>query len=261
MQTSKAFPALILTLLLLAGETIAQPVFVAGDEDGQGFLRQRGDACYLVTPQHVLGRAREAVLTGDRAERHSATLERSYDPDLAILRVAGLSGCPTRFPDGGALDRLLQATSEARLVSRSNSGAMRQTSIEIIASDERYIRIRARSGEPLFRGMSGSPLMIGGSTAGMLQSVDADSGTGTVLRQDYISRVLASWFSDRQESKPSILTMNPTLDPTTESNDVDGLIRQSGPTEPRHRSVLPGHLTPIDPLPKNSGKNKEDNYD
>ena len=196
MKMRDAIPNLFLalTLTLFAGEAAAQPVFVAGAEDGQGFLRQRGEACYLVTPQHVVGLARKAALTGDRAERYSATLERSYDPDLAILRVAGLSGCPTRFPDGGALDRLLQATSQARLASRSNSGAVRQTPIEIIASDERYIRIRVRNGEPLFRGMSGSPLMIGGSTAGMLQSVNADSGIGTVLRQDYLSRVLESWF-------------------------------------------------------------------
>ena len=196
MRTPDTIPALILTLLLLAGEASAQPVFVKGAEDGQGFLRQRGNACYLVTPQHVLGQAREAVLTGDRAQRHKAVLERSYDPDLAILRIETLDDCPTRFPDGGALDQLLQATSEARLVSRSDSGAVRQVSTEIIASDERFIRIRAENGERLFRGMSGSPLMIGGSTAGMLQTVNADNGTGMVLRQDYMSRVLESWFPE-----------------------------------------------------------------
>lgn len=257
MQTNKAFPALILTLLLLAGEAIAQPVFVAGDEDGQGFLRQRGDACYLVTPQHVLGRAREAVLTGDRAERHSATLERNYDPDLAILRVASLSGCPTRFPDGGALDRLLQATSEARLVSRSNSGAIRQTPIEIIASDERFIRVRAKNGDPLVRGMSGSPLMIGGSTAGMLQSVDADSGTARVLRQDYMSRVLESWFPEvTVRSRPYIT--NEVL-PAIPTNDADGLIADPDSDLIRTRPAISGDVQPARPLPGDEAN--KDEYD
>lgn len=261
MQTTRTISGLILTLLLLAGKAAAQPVFVAGDEDGQGFLRQRGEACYLVTPQHVLGQAREAVLTGDRAERHRALLERSYDPDLAILRVAELSDCPSRFPDGGALDRLLQASSTARLVSRSGSGAVRQTAVEIIASDERFIRVRAQAGGNLFRGMSGSPLMIGGSTAGMLQSVDADNGTGTVLRQDYMSRVLASWFPRQHEVKPAVLIGNPTLTPTMESNDVGGLINESIPDSPRSRQVLPGRLVPIEPLTRESANEKKDNHD
>ena len=256
MQTNKAVPALILTLLLLACQAAAQPVFVAGAEDGQGFLRQRGDACYLVTPQHVLGPALKAVLTGDRAERHSATLERSYDPDLAILRVASLSGCPTRFPDGGALDRLLQATSEARLVSRSNSGAVRQTPVEIIASDERYIRIRARNGEPLFRGMSGSPLMMGGSTAGMLQSVDADSGTGTVLRQDYMSRVLESWFP--KVTVYSTPRITPGVEPTISTNDAGGLIADPDSEPVRTRPAISGGVQPARPLPADENEKDED---
>ena len=259
MTMRNATANLTLLLMLYAGLATGQTVFVAGDEDGQGFLRQRGDACYLVTPQHVLGQAREAMLTTDRAERHSALLERSYDPDLAILRVASLSECPIRFPDGGALDRLLRATSEARLVSRSHSGAMRQTAIDIIASDERFIRVRARSGDKLFRGMSGSPLMIGGSTAGMLQSVDADSGTGTVLRQDYLSRVLQTWFPHRPESKSSVLIATPTLQPTTASNDVGALIRQSDQEGTGKSKVLPGRHAPIEPLEQNFENEKEDN--
>ena len=257
MQIYSAFPGLTLTLLLLAGNAGAQPVFVAGEEDGQGFLRQRGNTCYLVTPQHVLGQAREAVLTGDRAERHSAVLERSYDPDLAILRVAGLSDCLARFPDGGALDRLLQSTSEARLVSRSNSGAVRQTPIEIIASDERYIRVRARNGEALFRGMSGSPLMIGASTAGMLQSVDADSGTGTVLRQDYMSRVLESWFPEvTVRSRPYITN---EVRPTVPTNDAGGLIAGPDSEAVRTRPAISGGVQPARPLPTDGTKKDEDN--
>ena len=255
MQTSDKIQGLILVLLLLAGEAAAQPVFVSGDEAGQGFLRQRSNDCYLITPQHVLGQARQATLVGDRAERRQALLERSYEPDLAILRVPGLSGCPSRFPDGGALDRLLQANSEARLVSRSNSGTMRQTPIEIIASDERYIRVRARNGELLFRGMSGSPLMIGGSTAGMLQSVDADSAIGTVLRQDYMSRVLESWFPKvTVRSRPYIT--NKVL-PTIPTNDAGGLIADPDSEPVRTRPAISGGVHPARPLPKED--NDDDN--
>ena len=247
----------MLTLLLLAGEASAQPVFVKGAEDGQGFLRQRGNACYLVTPQHVLGQAREAVLTGDRAQRHKALLERRYDPDLAILRIETLDDCPTRFPDGGALDRLLQATSEARLVSRSDSGAVRQVSTEIIASDERFIRIRAENGERLFRGMSGSPLMIGGSTAGMLQTVNADSGTGMVLRQDYMSRVLESWFPKVPiRTRPYITS---EVRPTIPTNDAAGLIADPQSNPVRTRPAISGGVQPARPLPTDDSETDEDN--
>ena len=258
MTMRNATTNLTLLLMLYAGLATGQTVFVAGDEHGQGFLRQRGDDCYLVTPQHVLGQAREAMLTTDRAERHRALLERNYDPDLAILRVASLSDCPVRFPDGGALDRLLRATSEARLVSRSHSGAVRQTSIDIIASDERFIRIKARNGDKLFRGMSGSPLMIGGSTAGMLQSVDADSGTGTVLRQDYMSRVLQSWFPIVSvRSRPYITN---EVRPTIPTNDADGLIADPDSDFVRTRPAISGGVQPVRPLPNDQSEKDAENY-
>ena len=257
MRKTDTIPSLILTLLLVAGEASAQPVFVKGAEDGQGFLRQSGNACYLVTPQHVLGQAREAVLTGDRAQRHKAVLERRYDPDLALLRIETLDDCPTRFPDGGALDQLLQATSEARLVSRSNSGAVRQVKTEIIASDERFIRIRAENGERLFRGMSGSPLKIGGSTAGMLQTVNADNGTGMVLRQDYMSRVLESWFPE--VTVPSRPYITNKVRPTIPTNDAGGLIANPDSEPVRTRPAISGGVRPARPLPSDGSEKDEDN--
>jgi len=246
MQTPNAIAGLILTLSLLGGEATAQPVFVQGDEDGQGFLRQRGNACYLVTPQHVLGQAREAVLTGDRAQRHNATLERSYDPDLAILRIDTLDGCPIRFPDGGALDRLLNRGTEARLSTRSSSGALQQVAVEILGSDDRFIRVRGANGEQLFRGMSGSPLMIGGSTAGMLQTVNADNGIGMVLRQDHMSRVLESWFPEVTVKSRPYITRD--VHPAIPTNDADGLVADPGSEHIRTKSVISGGVQPARPL-------------
>jgi hypothetical protein len=243
----------VIFLLVLSMQAAAEPVFVQSQEDGQGFLRQRGSDCYLITPQHVLGPERSAELVGERAERYQGILERSYDPDLAILRVPDRSDCPSRFPDGGALRELLRNTSSARLLTRSASGAVRQTGVEIIASDERFIRIRARSGERLFRGMSGSPLMIGRSTAGMLQSVDADSGSGTVLRQDYMSRVLESWFPQVYEpSRPHITNR---VRPTVSTNDADGLISHPNSDMTQTRAVIDGGVRPARPLPEEDDNN------
>lgn len=237
----------LLGMIALGFHAVAEPVFVAGAEDGQGFLRQRDGVCYLVTPQHVLGGAREASLTGNLALSHEAVLQRSYDPDLAILRVAGRIECPGRFPDGGALEALLSQTGEGRLVSRSASGALFHTPVEIIAADERFLRVRARAGETLFRGLSGSPMMIGGSTAGMLQSVDADSGIGTVLRQDYMNRLLGSWFPEvRSQSRPVIRR---EVEPVVPTNDPDGLILRPGAEAPRSRPALSGDVMPARPLP------------
>lgn len=242
-------------LLVLSMQAAAEPVFVQSQEDGQGFLRQRGSDCYLITPQHVLGPERSAELVGERAEQHQGILERSYDPDLAILRVPDRSDCPSRFPDGGALRELLRNTSSARLLTRSASGAVRQTGVEIIASDERFIRIRARSGERLFRGMSGSPLMIGGSTAGMLQSVDADSGTGTVLRQDYMSRVLESWFPETiVRSRPYITN---EVRPAVPTNDADGLIADPNSNPTRTRPAISAEVQPARPLTEDDNEDNQ----
>jgi len=247
MQTPNAIAGLILILSLLGGTATAQPVFVQGDEDGQGFLRQRGNDCYLVTPQHVLGQARQAVLIGDRAQRHNATLERSYDPDLAILRIDTLDDCPTRFPDGGALNRLLNQSTKARLSTRSSSGALQQVAVEILGSDDRFIRVRGANGEQLFRGMSGSPLMIGGSTAGMLQTVNADNSTGMVLRQDHMSRVLESWFPEVTVKSRPYITRD--VHPAIPTNDAAGLIIDAQDATNRSRPVISGGVQPARPLP------------
>src|SRR6056297_2037620 len=177
-MSARKIAIFLILMALLVSMASANPVFVAGDQDGQGFLLQRESDCYLITAQHLLGEAREAILVDDRSARHHALLERTAEPGLAILRVPGIGGCASSFPDGGELDRLLQTTGEARLTYRTNSGAISSIGVEIIASDERYIRVRAENSERLYRGIIGSPLMIGDSTAGMLQSVDADSGTG-----------------------------------------------------------------------------------
>lgn len=237
-----------LLFLIMTSHAAAEPVFVSGDEDGQGFLRQRGSDCYLMTPKHVVGGAREATVVGERAERRRAILERVYDPDLAILRILGKTGCPTRFPDGGALGRLLLSDRSARVVSRSQSGTTRYTPVEIIGSDDRFILIRPASNERIFQGLSGSPLMIGGSTAGMLQSVDSEQGTGRVLRQDYMARVLKSWFpGSGGSSRPHIKN---EVEPTIPTNDPGGLIRGNDKDSPPSRPAISGEIIPSRPLPE-----------
>lgn len=252
---------LVIFLMLSGGIATAQPVFVSGDQEGQGFLRKRDSECYLVTLQHVLGQAREARLTGDRAKRYKALLERKYEPDLAILRVPNLSDCPNRFPDGGALDHLLQSGNQARLISRNRSGILRQIAVEIIAFDELFIGVRAKQGEHIFRGMSGSLLMLGGSTAGILQSFDLQSGTGTILRQDYVGRYLESWFPKDQNVKRKIPIANSALHPIIPTNDSDGLIKPPTQMVLQKPKILPEHLTPIDPLPKKSKENNGENHE
>ena len=238
----------IFSCLLCASVAVqAQPVFVSADEDGQGFLRQRGNDCYLVTPQHVLGQSRSAEMIAERAERFSADLQRTYDPDLAIMRVAGKTGCPTRFPDGGALEQLIHSDRSMRLATRSAGGALRYTNVEVIGSDDRFILIAPKSGERLFRGLSGSPLMIGGSTAGMLQTVDAERGTGRVLRQDYLSRVLESWFPENSvRSRPAI---SAEVHPTIPTNDATGLIVEPDDDTAWPRPAISGEVRPARPLP------------
>jgi len=226
-----------------------EPVFVKSDEDGQGMLRSRQGVCYLITPAHVLGEARQAQVTGGRMLQSQALLERMYEPDLAIMRVTGeMHGCDLRFADGQALERLLAGgVADGYLLLRSEAGTVRRTDVTIQAFDERFLRIIPEDGVALMRGMSGSTLYLGGTVGGMLLSVNAENQWGTVLRQDYLNALVSSYFpASATSSRPNVLSRD--VIPTLDGNDVDGFIAEPAAGATSGRAVIRGDVQPVRPV-------------
>ena len=182
-----------LALLVLAGllpAAHAQPlsVHVMASEVGQGILLHRLGSCYAVTPAHVLKDELFASVVGGLSEapRGDADVLMEFGYDLSIMRV---SGGVTRY-----CDEPLRRTGDVSALLASGSVARQE--VALVDSDMLYLRVKPPAGgEPLAKGMSGSLVYVNDTPAGMLMSVEGETGTGRVLRYDRLTETVAPFFS------------------------------------------------------------------
>jgi hypothetical protein len=182
----------------LSATANAADVFVRADQNGQGVALAAGDACYVVTPLHVVEDAISiTVIAADRYETR-ATLSDDLGPatDIALLRV---EGDPKRICQGakwstvtnlsGRLEEELKGTLKFRL----EDGSRRLIPVDISGYDEdRFISIRpVREADQITKGLSGAVLVVKGVSAGVLLRVDSETSEGVVLRQDYLYAILS----------------------------------------------------------------------
>ncbi|MFT3759992.1 hypothetical protein [Thauera sp.] len=163
----------------------------AAIEVGQAFLARHGSDCLAILPQHVVQEVgRPALLREGKppliGETRSAA---DLGNDLAVLRIeGGISGAC----GAGALSirrdiaRLLQQGRLGTLRSVNGDGTIAQLAVTLVDDDgHSLLRIQpTHPDNPIRKGLSGSLLMIDGIAAGMLLSVNARSGIGTVMRID-----------------------------------------------------------------------------
>lgn len=185
-------------LLSLGLAASASDVYVRADEEGRGVLRKRGDDCFVVTPQHVLGKA-SAVRVTDRVGRTlQANLARKFAPDIAILKLTDASFCVQQeWPIGEDIDTLLANPQSAVLTLRQASGGTLRVPVFVAEYEPiQYIRIRAALNEqPLQKGMSGGVLTVNGRRVGMLMEVDGTLGLGLAFRWNYLSNAVEDFFT------------------------------------------------------------------
>lgn len=189
-----------------AQNTPITPVFVEAGEIGQGFLLKRLDSCYLITPEHVVKDNFFANLTAANAARSKgeAVAIQNFGYDLSIMGVSG----PATDDCGASFNQLtstsadvlkqLQSASQLSVSTVSADGARTLTPVSISSVDllRLYVQPIDAINTPLYQGMSGSTVYVGQTPVGMLQSVDADSGQGLVLRIDRLLETIGPFFND-----------------------------------------------------------------
>lgn len=160
-------------------------------EIGQAFLAHHGGQCYAILPTHVV---REAGRPALRREGTQGLLGETLDhadlgEDLSLARLDGAitSDCgASALSVRRAIERLLQQGRLGTLRSINGDGTVAQLGVTIVDDDGRgMLRVQpTHQGNPIRKGLSGSLLLIDGVSVGMLLSVNARSGIGTVARID-----------------------------------------------------------------------------
>lgn len=193
---TRAWAGAVAALLGCAAPVAAQQAVVTTQdasalEIGQAFLAHHGGQCYAILPTHVV---REAGRPALRREGTQGLLGETLDhaelgDDLSLTRVAGaITGdCgASALSIRRAVERLLQQGRLGTLRSINGDGTVAQLGVTIVDDDGRgMLRVQpTHQGNPIRKGLSGSLLLIDGVSVGMLLSVNARSGIGTVARID-----------------------------------------------------------------------------
>ena len=185
----------VLVLALLgAAPARAQQAMLRADEVGQALLRARGERCYAVTPQHVMGSETSALVTAPGRERGEGDLLRripAAPEPIALLTLRGLppSVCPP-FEGTVALDDLLRAHAEASLRLVRADGGVDRVPLQLASIEVETFEVRAEAGG-LEQGMSGGTVLVADQPVGLLVDVMDGGRTGRVARLDRIFERLA----------------------------------------------------------------------
>ncbi len=185
---------LVLALLGAAAPAQAQQAMLRADEVGQALLRARGERCYAVTPQHVMGTETSALVTAPGRERGEGDLLRRIPaaPEpivLLTLRGLPLSVCPP-FEGAVALDDLLRAHAGASLRLVRADGGVDRVPLQLASIEVETFEVRAEAGG-LEQGMSGGTVLVADQPVGLLVDVMDGGRTGRVARLDRIFERLA----------------------------------------------------------------------
>lgn len=195
LQARKWASALFALLPCAAPVAAQQAVVTTQDanalEIGQAFLAHHGGQCYAILPTHVVNEAGRPAL---RREGTQGLLGETIDSaelgdDLSVARLdgairadCGVSALSIRR----SIERLLQQGRLGTLRSINGDGTVAQLGVTIVDDDGRgMLRVQpTHQGNPIRKGLSGSLLLIDGVSVGMLLSVNARSGIGSVARID-----------------------------------------------------------------------------
>lgn len=194
----------------------ADPVFVQGEEVGQGVLRVRSGECFAIVPEHVIGFGLGLRVMSAGRVWAQASLETTFGDDIAVIRVAsqGKITCGTGWPGVDNLDATLtEAVSHNRqgsILRVRETGGIVTYPVRFTGVDDRYVEVRTLDQEDeAFKGVSGSQLLLDGMPVGMV--LTTDNGVVRAYRHDALSHRLARFFQTSGPSQlpPSHLPVEP----------------------------------------------------
>ena len=195
----------LLSLPALSAE-ITQ-VHVDSGEVGQGFLIKRLNNCYLVSPEHVIGGAFFSSIKTGTKRRLLGEAEKiqtfGYDLSLSSVTGAANTKCITSINSFNGIDSLLNQTTAVSVSSVNSDGSKSLTPANLIEVGIVYLNIQPKDNEMQFyKGLSGSLVYSGDKPLGILQSIDADTGIGKVLRIDRLIETISPFFSSGFSTHP-----------------------------------------------------------
>ena len=118
-----------------------------------------------------------------------------YDLTLSAITGAAKNECNTSINSFGPLDVLLKSSTALTVSSVNTNGSKSLTPVNMIDLGLVYLTILSSVDFPLYKGLSGSVVYSGDEPVGILQSIDAESGNGKVLRLDRAIETIRPFFA------------------------------------------------------------------
>ncbi|NGP53773.1 hypothetical protein [Thioalkalivibrio sp. XN8] len=160
-------------------------------EVGQAWLMHSGGRCFAVLPFHVAQETSVPSLLreGPRGLRGEGVEVVDLGDDAAVAVLAGGIGQDCGYSVGSiprSVERRLRDGGLGTLRSVNGDGTLGRLAVTVVDDDGAgLLRVLPTvEGERIRKGHSGSLLLLGDQPVGMLLSVSARSGVGTVIRTD-----------------------------------------------------------------------------
>ncbi len=185
-----------------SNDTSTTSVFVdAGGEIGQALLVQHSNACYAIVPTHVVSNSAFITIsgTGINPAFGDALLPTDLGYDLSVMPIEGEISLNCG-PLLSTIDRNLKSRLQKQAVSLINivnpDGSVSR--IRSIITDQTFTKLIVKplsTNEALMKGMSGSYVTsVDNKPLGILLSVDASTGEGSVIRIDRALETINPYF-------------------------------------------------------------------
>lgn len=213
--------ALLLTLTLAAQLAEAQQAVVRSYdapelEVGQAWLMHSAGRCFAVLPWHVAQETSVPSLLreGARGLRGEATEVVDLGDDAAVAILAGDISQDCGYSVGSiprSVERRLRDGGLGTLRSVNGDGTLGRLAVTVVDDDGAgLLRVMPTiEGEPIRKGHSGSLLLLGDQPVGMLLSVSARSGVGTVMRTDALMARVDAFVRGSVAGPAPVVTSSP----------------------------------------------------
>jgi hypothetical protein len=211
-----AFVAAACLLLALPGAPVYAQQAVVRSYDapelevGQAWLMHSAGRCYAVLPYHVVQETSVPSLLreGLRGLRGEAAEVNDLGDDAAVAALSGGISQDCGYSIGSiprSVERQLRDGGLGTLRSVNGDGTLGRLAVTVVDDDGAgLLRVMpTMEGERIRKGHSGSLLLLGDQPVGMLLSVHARSGVGTVMRTDALLAKVEAFLRGGGASAPS----------------------------------------------------------
>lgn len=202
----KYFFLAIITFIIIEDTFSQSTVFVEAGEFGRGILKNRGNECFVVVPNHVADDAFGSInVYGEGSVRTKSNFLQSFLGDLAVLRFTeDVNQNCTAWSVDKDFSEVLKVIIDAKLEIREKTGGLTTIAMNITGMDGQFIYVNPKNfRENIEKGMSGSSLFTEYKGRkvylGMLQ--DVEDGEGSVLLADEMEKLMNDFFNPPKTKK------------------------------------------------------------